>query len=112
MAVVHRHYAAGFLYSAYFLKALLIAEAVVSLALFYELLGVLLEHTHSFRLDVRAYGAADIRAFVPVKTYVAQGVVYYLRSALYKALTVGVLYSEDKISAAPFRYKVSEKCSS
>ena len=38
-----------------------------SFALCHQLLGILFEHAHALALDIGADGAADIRAFVPIK---------------------------------------------
>ena len=71
-------------------KTLLGAEASVSRALLYELLGIGLVHRKSLALDVRAELAADIRSFVVLKACELHCVIYNLSRALNIAFTVGI----------------------
>ena len=93
-------------------ESFLVAEAVVSLAFFYKLLGVLFEHTHSFGLDIRTYRTADIGTLVPVESDVFKGLVDDLGCALDVASRVGILDTKNEISALLFSYKVRKQRSS
>ena len=106
VAVVVRGLAAGLLHKAHLVQALLVAEAVVGLALLHQLLGVGLEHAHALALDVRAHGAADVRALVPQKARLAQRVVDDVHRALDIALLVGVLDAQDEFAAAVLGHQV------
>ena len=50
--------------SAVLLGSCLVAETVISMSARYEHLGVLFVHVASLGLDIRPYGASDIRSFV------------------------------------------------
>ena len=112
VSVIHRSDTACLLNSFQLFKSFLVAEAVVSLALFNKLLSIFLEHTHSFRLDIRTDRTAYIRTFVPVESALFKSFVNYLSSALYITSLIRILYSEDKISAVLLCDKVCEqRCS-
>jgi hypothetical protein len=77
-------------------EALLGAEASVSFAFFYELLGIGLIHREPLALDIRAVFAADIRTFIVIKARKLHCVIDYLSSTFYIALTVGIFDPEHK----------------
>ena len=87
----------------------LVAEAVIRLALFDKLQRILFEHTHSFRLDIRTYGTADIRSLVPVKTYVLERFIDDLCCALNISSLVGIFDTQNEISALLFCDKVRKQ---
>ena len=95
-AVVVGHFAVGALLCVQRFQTLLGAEAVVSLALGHQLLGILLEHAHALALHIGAHGAADVRAFVPQQAGLPQGVVDDIHSALHIAALVGILDAQDE----------------
>ena len=74
------HLTVGALLGVQGLQTLLGAEAVVSLALGHQLLGILLEHAHALALHIGADGAAHIRALVPQQAGLAQSVVDHVHS--------------------------------
>ena len=78
------------------IEALLSAEAVIGIALLYQLFCILLEHTHSLALDIRAVVSADIGALVPVHAVLLEGLVDNIHRALNISLLVGVLDAQDK----------------
>ena len=57
------------------------AEAVIRRALFHQLLGVGQIQGLAFALHIRAVIAADIGAFVPVKSADSQGIIYLFNCA-------------------------------
>ena len=95
-AVVVSHLTGSALLGVQSLQALLGAEAVIRLALCHQLLGILLEHTHALALHIGAHGAADIRALVPQKAGLPQGVVDDIHSALHIAALIGILDAQDE----------------
>lgn len=88
-----------FLYLLYLVKTLLITEAIICVTALYELLGICLEHTHSLGLNVWSYRSSDIWTLIPLKSRKLKGVVNYIYCALYITLLIGILNSENKISA-------------
>ena len=92
------------------LKALLGAEASVSLALGNELLGIGLIHIESLALNIRAVFAANVRSFVVLKTCELHGVIYNLSSTFNITFTVSILYSEDKCAAFMFCCEIFIQC--
>ena len=109
MSVVHRSNSACLLDSPYLFKSLLIAETVVRLAFFHKFLSVFLEHTHSLRLNIRTYRTSDVRTLVPVKSDVLQSLINDLGRALNITLLIGILDSENKITAVFLCNKISEQ---
>ncbi len=91
--VIHRSFALSLLLGSDLIESFLIAEAIIGLALFHELLSVLLEHTHSFGLNIGTYGTAYIGALIPVEAYIPEGIIYHINSTLYIAFLIGILYS-------------------
>ena len=95
-AVVVGHLTGSALLGVQSLQALLGAEAVIGFALCHQLLGILLEHAHALALHIGAHRAADIRALVPQKAGLPQGVVDDIHSALHIAALIGVLDAQDE----------------
>ena len=109
MAVVFGGDAGGVLDLMQFLEALLVAEAVVGVALFDQLLGVLFEHPHPLGLDVGADRAADVGAFVPDQAGLAERVVDDFNRAFDVAVLVGILDAQDEGAVVFFRDQVGVK---
>ena len=100
VAVVHHIGYLSFLLSLVkSVNSLLGAEAVIRMTRLNELQSIFLVDTHSFGLNVRANGSADIGAFVPVKSADSQGIIYLFNCALNVSFLVGILDPEDKVSA-------------
>ena len=74
-------------------KFFLRAEAFISITRFDEFLGVFRVDVESFGLLIRAVGAADIRAFVPVEPEGFQAVINIIDIRLTRAVEVGIFYS-------------------
>ncbi len=107
VAVVPAHRGpGGHLVGPHLLEPLGGAEAVVGLARFDQLLGVLLEHAHPLALHIGAHRAADVGALVPDKAGLAQGIVDDVHRALDIALLVGILDAQDKGTALAFGLEV------
>ena len=102
MAVI----AAAYGFALDFFKALLGAEAAVRLAIFYKLLGVGQVHVLALGLDIRAEPAANVGAFVVLKSSELERIIDKVDRALNKALAVGVLNPQNKFAALRFRHKV------
>ena len=101
VALLLAHAAAGVgdLFKACILVSLaLFAEAAVGAALFDQKLGVFAVKPAALGLDIRAYGASDIRAFVMIKAALCQRAVDYIDCTLDKALLVGILDAQDKLA--------------
>ena len=90
------HLTVGALLGVQGFQTLLGAEAVVSLALCHQLLGILLEHPHPLALHIGSHRAADVRAFIPEQAGLPQGVVDDVHCALHIAALIGVLDAEDE----------------
>ena len=101
VALLLAHAAAGVgdLFKACILVSLaLFAEAAVGAALFDQKLGVFAVKPAALGLDIRAYGASDIRAFVVIKAALCQRAVDYIDCTLDEALLVGILDAQDKLA--------------
>ena len=79
------------------LQALLGAEAVISLALFHQLLCIGLIKPQPFALGVGAGRAAHVGAFVMLEAHLAEGIIDNVYSAVYEAFLVGILYTQYKL---------------
>ena len=90
-------------------KTLGIAEAVVGLALFHQLLGVLLVQVEALGLDVGAVFAALFAALVPLNAQPGHGVVEVLDVFLSVAGAVGVLQPQDELAAIGTGKKIVEQ---
>ena len=82
-------------------KALLVAETVIGLSLFNELLGIGKVNPLflSFRLYIRTYASILIRSFVMDQTCFLQGAVNDLYRSFHITLLIGILNSENEISS-------------
>ena len=89
------------------LQPLLGAEAVVSLALCHQLLGILLEHPHPLALHIGAHGAADVRALVPQQASLPHGIVNDVHRTFHIAALVGILDAEDEGAIVVLGHQVS-----
>ena len=77
----------------------LLAEAVVSGALFYQEFRVFAVKAAALGLDVGAHGAAHIGAFVVGEAALGHGLVDHVHSAFHQAALVGILNAEDESAA-------------
>ena len=86
-----------------------IAEAVVGLSPFHQLLGVLLVQVEALRLDVGAVVAALCSTLVPLNAQPGHGVVQVLDIFLAVAGAVGVLQPQDELAAVGPGKKIVEQ---
>ena len=77
--------------SAVLLGLCLVAEAVICMSSGYQHLGVLLIHITALGLDIRTYGASDIRSLVMLKPALLKCAVYNLDRSLNLARLIRVL---------------------
>ena len=110
-AVVVGHLAVRALLRVQGLQPLLRAEAVVSLALRHQLLGILLEHAHPLALHIGAHRAADVRALVPQQAGLPHGVVNDVHRALHIAALVGIFNAEDECAILVLGHQVGVQSS-
>ena len=82
-----------------FLFCCLVAEAVVSVALFDQHLRILLIGTAALGLDIRSDRSADVRTFVVLQSALLQRPVDHLCGALDLAALVRVFKTENEISS-------------
>ena len=106
VAVVHGRNAAGLLDLPQLGEPVFVAEAVVGVAAFHQLLGVFLKHPHALTLDVGTHRAAHVGAFVPVQAGLAQGVVDDVYRPFHIPFLVGVLNAEDEGAVVLFRQQI------
>ena len=98
--------ALGLRLGALLIQALLGAEAIVRAALFDQLLRVGQVQVLALGLNVRAAGAADVRAFVVDQTGGLHGIVNDVNGALYLALLIGILDAQDELAAVAARPEI------
>ncbi|KAF5069328.1 hypothetical protein DSECCO2_234200 [anaerobic digester metagenome] len=80
----------------FFGSVILAAEATISKALFYQQLGVLSVQIPALRLDIGAYGAAHVGAFVVIQSALRHGLVDHVGGVLYQTALIGVLNAQDE----------------
>ena len=110
VTVIAGRHAGGLLHLAYLVQPLLIAEAVVGMTAFHQLLGVFLKHTHALTLNIGTDGAADIRSLVPQQAGLLQGLVDDLHSPLYLTLLVGILDAQQEAAVIALCHQIGKQC--
>ena len=85
------------------------AETIIRPALFDKFFGVFHIYVFSLALDVRTVIAAYIGTFVPYKPGFAKGRINKFYRAFHVALLVGILDSQNKLSAVFLGVKISVK---
>ena len=109
MTVIAGRHAGSLLHLAHLVQTLLIAEAVVGVAAFHQLLGVFLKHTHTLALDIGSHGTADIGTLVPLQSGLLQGLIDDLHGAFYLALLVGILNAQQEAAVIALCHQIGKQ---
>ena len=94
------------------LQTLFGAETAIGCALFHQKLSIFFVNFPTLSLDIGAYRAAHIGAFIVVKTAVCHGPLDNGHCVLDLPLLIGVFDTKNEIAAGMPGDKVGVKCSS
>jgi len=94
------------LFLAHLFQPLRRAKTVIRVAALHQFPGVLLVNLLALRLPVRAVGAANVRAFVPLQAQPAQPGHQFFFRAGDKTFAIGVFNAQNKLSAGLVRQQI------